>query len=219
MALFLPPRPTRPASQVMFCRLMLACRNKKEQVRVASAIAIQTVWRKMSRYKRRSPKAKEDLQQLVSKEVLLTLERLKELRVAPVDFEQDFAARVEGKMWEMNAEIDELKGEIKSQHEGLRKDVLKEMALIQGRMSKAIVEEVRKTTNRQSTPNLAAKEVSKQSDRPHPTAKKDKKKDKSAARGSKSPGGAGSSKGNALSSIAAAKKQTAKARKRRLSRD
>ena len=72
-------------------------------MRIASAIAIQTVWRKMKQYRRRSLKNVKPDDQLVSKEVLLTLETLKQVRIAPVDFEQDFAARVESKMWEMNA--------------------------------------------------------------------------------------------------------------------
>eukprot|EP01043_Picozoa_sp_COSAG02_P033751 COSAG02_NODE_2321_length_9138_cov_11.428366_7_plen_220_part_00 len=192
-------------------------RNRKEQVRVASAIAIQTVWRKMKLYKRtKSPKSDQQ-SQLNSKEVLLALGTLKQVRVAPLDFEQDFAARVESKMWEMNAEIDELKEEIKSQHETLRRDVLKEMALIQGRMSKAIVEEVRKATSRRSTPKLAPERINKQSRESGSTPKKNK----STARSSKSQssGDAGHMKGNALSSVAAAKKHAARTRSRRLSRD
>ena len=188
-------------------------RNRKEQVRVASAIAIQTVWRKMKHYKRREQS--EIQNQLNSKEVLLALETLKQVRVAPLDFEQDFAARVESKMWEMNAEIDELKGEIKRQHEDMRKDVLKEMALIQGRMSKAIVEEVRRANSRRSTPKLAPKKINKES---HESGSTPKKK-KSAARSSKSQSPSGHRKGNALTSMAAAKKQAARARSRRLSRD
>ena len=194
------------------CRLaiLLHCRKKGVEVRTASAIAIQTVWRKMKQYKRKAAKRKKgEPLRLDSKEVLVTLEALKQVRTAPIDFEQDFAARIETQVWETHRDIGNLAQEIKSEHEGLRKDVLKEMAVVQGRLSKAIVEELRKG---RASPEFAEtkakggsrKEAQKAGKKSAPTSKKKKKDSKS---------------GDPFSAVAAAKKQSGKARSRRLSRD
>lgn len=202
-----------------------ARRKKQETVRVASAIAIQKVWRKMRQFKK-SPRmtAPSKAPQLDYKEVLVALEDLKQVRTAPVGYEQDFAARVESKMWDLNYEVDELKGEVKRQHEQLRTDVLKEMAVIQGRMVKAMVEEVRKATSQGSSPEPAypaypASKNGAAGAKPKNGSKKIRKKaeKKSDTSASKTHNDDGS--GNVFSSMAMAKKKTARVRSRRLSRD
>ena len=88
-------------------------------------------------------------------------------------------------MWDMNAQVDDLKSEIKQTNEGLRKDMLKEIAIIQGRMSKAIVEEVRKMSgtsprhpNGQS-PKPSASPRPAKDDKPTKTSKKSSEKSSS----------------------------------------
>ena len=76
-------------------------------------------------------------------QVLRAVAKLKAVRTAPLDYEQDFAARVESKLWDLNREVDTLKGEVKREQEETRNIVLKEMALIQGRMVKTMLDEIR----------------------------------------------------------------------------
>jgi cell division septum initiation protein DivIVA len=204
----------------------VCCRKKSDEVREMSAIAIQTVWRKMKEYgrtgaNRDNSKSKSKSKRPVSrgshaesKEVLLRMEQLKLMRTSPVDYEQDFSARVESKVWDLNREVEELKTEVQTQHENFRKDVLKEMALIQGRMVTSLLKEVRQASSERQ-------KVQQQdnSGNRSPTAGGKKNGGKKPPKKSAGDSGGAGATGNVFATMAVAKKRAAPVRSRRLSRD
>lgn len=196
---------------------LIAEKEKDTAVRVVSAIAIQSIWRKMREYRIRrhgSPKnAPQGKKPEDSKEVLRAIQKLKAVRKAPIDFDQDFTARVESKVWDLNRECAELKDEVKRESEITRGMVLKEMALIQGRMVKTMLEEIRS----ESAPPRAM--AASRGDRPPDAGGGGKNGGKKGGGKSMPKKGGGTGVGNVFSTLAVAKKRAAPIRSRRLSRD
>ena len=186
-------------------------------MREMSAIAIQTVWRKMKEYGRTGAnrdnsksKSKRPVSRgshAESKEVLLRMEQLKLMRTSPVDYEQDFSARVESKVWDLNREVEELKTEVQTQHENFRKEVLKEMALIQGRMVTSLLKEVRQASSERQ-------KVQQQdnSGNRSPTAGGKKNGGKKPPKKSAGDSGGAGATGNVFATMAVAKKRAAPVR-------
>jgi hypothetical protein len=172
-------------------------------VREVSAIAIQKVWRKMKEFtKVGSPVDANQVQE--SKEVLRAMQNLKAIRLAPLAFEQDFSARVESKIWGLSHQVESMSTEVKESQEATRNMVLKEMALIQGRMVKTMLDEMRASASNRGTPDAAQ-------------VRAGKSPKKSGSKGTPQKKGTGA--GNVFSTLSVAKKRAAPIRSRRLSRD
>ena len=135
------------------------------------------------------------------------MEQLKLMRTSPVDYEQDFSARVESKVWDLNREVEELKTEVQTQHENFRKDVLKEMALIQGRMVTSLLKEVRQASSERQ-------KVQQQdnSGNRSPTAGGKKNGGKKPPKKSAGDSGGAGATGNVFATMAVAKKRAAPVR-------
>lgn len=137
---------TPQQSQVM---RMIAEKEKNDQIKVLSAQVIQRVFRHISKVPKDSSKEEYKKRNPINKVSSVThaIRALARVKSAPLQFDADFETRAEQQLDFLREEVIELREQVAKGQEESTQRILKELAVMQGRMRKDILDEFRRDPN------------------------------------------------------------------------